>query len=41
MVLLKKSVENILPPVFSCSAPNLVSAKVRNVAGLKMIKLQN
>ena len=37
----EKSMENILLPEFSCSAPNLASAKVRNVAGLKIIKLQN
>jgi len=37
----EKCMENILSPGFSCSAPNLVSAKVRNVAGLKTIKLQN
>jgi len=37
----EKSMENILLPGFSCSAPNFASAKVRNVAGLKIIKLQN
>ena len=37
----EKSMENIRLPGFSCSATNLASAKVRNVAGLKIIKLQN
>jgi len=37
----KKRMENIQLPGFSYSAPNLVSAKFRNVAGLKLIKLQN
>jgi len=37
----EKSMENILSPGFCCSALFLVSAKVRNVAGLKIIKLQN
>jgi len=37
----EKSMENILLPGFSCFAPNLASAKVRNVAGLEIIKLQN
>jgi len=37
----EQSMENILSPGFTCSALNLVSAKVRNVAGLKIIKLQN
>jgi len=35
----EKSMENLLSPGFSCSAPNLVSAKFRN--GLKIIKLGN
>jgi len=35
----EKSMENLLSPGFSCSAPNLVSDKFRN--GLKIIKLQN
>ena len=33
--------ENIPSPGFSCSAPNLASVKVRNVADLKRIELQN
>ena len=37
----EKSMKNILLPGFSCSATNLASANVRNVAGLKIIKLQN
>jgi len=35
----EKSMENIFLPGFSCSAPNLASAKFRN--GLKIIKFQN
>jgi len=37
----EKSMENILLPGFSCSELNLASAKPRNIAGLKIIKLQN
>jgi len=37
----EKSMENILSSGFSCSVPNLASAKVRNVADLKIIELQN
>jgi len=33
--------ENVLSPGLSRSAPNLALAIVRNVAGLKIIKLQN
>ena len=35
----EKSMENLLSPGLSCSAPNFVSAKFRN--GVKIIKLQN
>jgi len=37
----EKSMENILSHGFSCSVPNLAWAKVRNVADLKRIELQN
>jgi len=37
----EKSMENFLSPGFSCSAPNLASAKFRNVADLKIIEIQN
>ena len=37
----ERSMENILSPGFSCSLPNLASAKVRNVADLKIFELQN